>query len=191
MEIHYNSIKVLKDNVSTFKETSKDTDSELPIYMTDSEIEVFNFDKVKECYIKGMKLSYTPCSIDALYIGKDGQLYFVEFKNGVMKKDKVFNVYNKIYDSLLIFNDILCKNVSFCRENVNFILVYNESKNPNKSNEINHGDSAKATISKYFYAKAHKKYVRFDLERFKTLYFRDVFTYTESEFNDIFLAGLA
>lgn len=190
MEIQYDKIEIFNKNISSFKETSKDTDSGNIKYMTQSEVEVINFDKVKEDYVRDMKLSVTPCSNDALYIGREGKLYFVEFKNGVMKKDKVFNVYQKIYDSLLILNDIIGENISFCREHLNFILVYNESKNPYENGETAKEDSAKVRIGKYFAAKANKKYVRFDLERFKKIYFSDVFTFTEKEFEKIFLAEL-
>ena len=37
-----------------------------------------------------------------------------------------------------------------------------------------------------FYSKAKKKYIRFGLERFEKLYFQEVFTYTEQEFEDGF-----
>lgn len=185
MEVQYEKIDLLKNNVSTFKETSKDSDSKEISYMTESEVAVVNFDKVKEQYIRGMKLSKTPCSNDALYFGKNGDIYFVEFKNGKMSQPKVYNVYTKIYDSLLMFTDIIGENISYCRENVNFILVYNESKN---SDELQ--GSAKASIGKYFAAKAKKKYVRFDLERFERIYFHEVFTYTEKEFQEMFLASI-
>ena len=58
MEIQdYKEIEIFKNNISTFKETSHDTDGRCPGYMTESEIEVINFDKVKEDYVRGMKLS--------------------------------------------------------------------------------------------------------------------------------------
>lgn len=190
MAIQYDKIEIFRKNITSFKETSKDTDSGTVKYMTQSEVEVINFDKVKEDYIRGMKLSATPCSSDALYIKNEGKLYFVEFKNGFMKKDKVFNVYNKIYDSLLILNDIIGENISFCREHVNFMLVYNESKNPSQKEGTDKEDSAKARIGKYFTSKANQRYIRFDLGKFKKLYFRDVFTYTEKEFEEFFLAEL-
>lgn len=190
MEIPFDKIDIFNRNISSFKETSKDTNGEEMKYMTESEIEVINFDKVKDDYIRDMRLSTTPCSNDALFISRKGSISFIEFKNGRMKKDKVFDVYNKIYDSLLIFNDIVDKNISFCRENVNFILVYNESKNPLESSKEDKGDSSKARIGKYFAFKANKKYVRFDLERFEKIYFREVFTYTEKEFEKYFLSEL-
>lgn len=200
MEIQYDKIALFRDNMSSLRETSKDSDSSNPECMTNSEIAVVNFDKVKESYIKDMKLSFTPCSNDALYIDKNGDLYFIEFKNGIMTRPMIFNVYNKIYDSLLIFNDIVEQNISFCRKHVNFILVYNESKNLSedynnegknlsKDAKIKNQDCSKAKIGKYFYSKAKKKYIRFGLERFEKLYFQEVFTYTQQEFEDSFLSS--
>lgn len=186
----YEDIDIFKESLSSFKDTSQDSDGEVPDYMTDSEVQVINFDKVKESYIKGMKLSETPCSNDALYIGKDNELFFVEFKNGVMKNNKIYNVYNKIYDSLLIFNDIVGENISFCRQNLNFILVYNEGKNPYKKDELEQQDNSKAIIGKYFHKKAKEKFVRFGLLKFEKLYFKKVFTYTEKEFKDDFLSKI-
>lgn len=185
----YDNIEIFGKNIDTFQETSKDTDSGEIKYMMQSDVEVVNFDNVKNDYIQGMKLSNTPCSNDALYIDEQGEYFFVEFKNGVMKKDKIFNVYNKIYDSLLIINDIIGENISFCREHVNFILVYNESKNPDDHTKP--VENSRVAIGKYFSAKASKKFVRFDLNRLKKIYFKDIYTYTEKEFEEEFLANLS
>ena len=195
MEMEYkefNNIPIFKDNMTTFKETSYDKDGKEPRYMTNSEIQVINFDKVKNWYIKDMFLSSTPCSNDALYIGKDNKIFFVEFKNGALEKNKkmIFNVYNKIYDSLLIFNDIVHQNISFCRENLYFILVYNESKNSSEERETKQEDSPKARISKSIHNKAKKKFVRFGFDKFEKIYFKEVFTYTESEFENLFLTSI-
>lgn len=77
MEIQkYEDIEIFKNNISSLKDTSRDSDSEVPGYMTDSEIQVINFDKVKESYIRKMNLTNTPCSNDALYIGKDKRIFF-------------------------------------------------------------------------------------------------------------------
>lgn len=191
MAMKYEDIAIFQENLSSFKETSRDSDGEMPRYMTDSEIQVINFDKVKERYIREMNLSNTPCSNDALYFGRDQKIFFVEFKNGVMQKQKIFNVYNKIYDSLLIFNDIVEENISFCRQNLYFILVYNEAKNFCEMGGIEQQDSSKAIISKIIHKKAKKKYVRFGLDRFEKIYFKEVFTYTEKEFEISFLSKIS
>lgn len=187
------NIPIFKKNMSTFKETSYDKDGEKPGYMTDSQIQVINFDKVKDGYIKNLALSNTPCSNDALYFGKDNKIFFVEFKNGVLdeRPRRNFNICKKIYDSLLIFNDIVNKNISFCRENLYFILVYNESKNRREACRTEQEESSKAIISKKIHKKAKKKFVRFGLDRFEKLYFKEVFTYTESEFEDAFLSQIS
>lgn len=45
MEIqNYEIIKIFKENLSSFKETSRDSDSGEIKYMTNSEIQVINFD---------------------------------------------------------------------------------------------------------------------------------------------------
>lgn len=189
METQYDEIEIFKKCLSTFKETSIDKDSDDVRYMTESQVQVVNYDNVKNKYIHGMKLKQTPCSNDALYIDSAGKYYFVEFKNGKMTQSKIYNVYNKVYDSLLIFNDIIEKNISFCRENVNFILVYNESKNPEDKTKPQ--ESARVSIGKYFAKKANKKYVRFEMDRFEKIYFKDVWTYTEKEFEEEFLQKLS
>ena len=187
------NIPIFKKNMSTFKETSYDKDGEKPGYMTDSQIQVINFDKVKDGYIKNLALSNTPCSNDALYFGKDNKIFFVEFKNGVLdeRPRRNFNICKKIYDSLLIFNDIVHQNISFCRENLYFILVYNENKNKREACKTEQEESSKAIISKKIHKKAKKKFVRFGLDRFEKLYFKEVFTYTESEFEDAFLSQIS
>lgn len=191
MEIQeYKKLEIFKKNLSTFKETSYDKDGKIPRYMTDSEIQVVNFDKVKGNYIKGMNLSNTPCSNDALYLGEDKKFYFVEFKNGVMINPVVYNLHYKIYDSLLMFNDIVNENISFCRQNMYYVLVYNEERNSSVKGKKQE-DSSKAVISKLIHKKADKKFVRFGLERFEKMYFKEVFTYTESEFENEFLSKIS
>ena len=191
MEIQsYKEIEIFKKSISTFKETSRDTDSQPPTYMTDSEVEVINFDKVKERYTKELRGVETPCSVDALYIDKEDNIFLIEFKNGKIDSHKKYAIYNKIYDSLLIFNDIIKETVSFCRENVSFILVYNGNKVVDESAHETQEDSSKIQISKFFHKKAKKKFVQFGLQQFERLYFKEVFTYTESEFNEMFLSRI-
>lgn len=158
--------------------------------MTQSQLKAADFDKVKSAYIRGMRLTDTPCSADALYCGKDNKVYLIEFKNGVMDKWTVYNVQEKIYTSLLIYTDIADTRISKCRENLNFILVYNESKNSDKveSERIkSQGDTSKRKIGKYFTEKGNSNFIAFGLEKFKNIYFENVYTYTEKEFEDKFV----
>lgn len=112
---------------TTLKETSKNSPDKNTInYMVESNFEVIDFDEVKNCYIRelGVKVLETPKSNDVL-MELNGELYFIEFKDGNMEK-AIHDVKRKIYDSLLIFCDIIKENISFTREYMNYILVYNK-----------------------------------------------------------------
>ena len=188
-----NKMKIFENNISTFKETSIDNDDGKEKYMIESEIKVINFDAVKKEYMKDMGVSEVPCSIDALYTNDNENYYFIEFKNGIVKPN-IYNIYNKIYDSLLIFNDITNSTISFCRKNVRFILVYNEEKNNqviDKENSSIQATPSKNKIAKSFSNKAKKKFIMFGLEKFEKLYFKEVFTYTEKEFENEFLEKIS
>lgn len=131
MEIQYDKIEIFRDNISTLKKTSLSEENEIKNYMTESTVSVINFDKVKKAYIRKLqpKPEFMPSSSDALHIGDNGKISFIEFKNGKINGEQRYGIYQKIYDSLLIFNDITGESVSSCREDADFILVYNESKN--------------------------------------------------------------
>ena len=168
--INVNENPLFANNRSTLKETSKD-DSNTE-YMTESEMEVISFDKVKEGYVKNLSAKGA-ASLDALAVFED-RIELIEFKNGCLeKRGEEENIGYKIRDSLLLFCDIVNKNITYTREHVDFILVYNESKNPITSKEIIALRSAQ---------KGGGEFTRFGFERLKGLYFRNVHTYTEEQF---------
>ena len=184
--INLEDYKIFKDSKKSLKELSKDDSNNDKIeFMTESEIEVIDFDSVKTKYTNELQLSEeTAKSVDALTETCDG-LAFVEFKNGNMKNEKA-KVKEKIRDSLLLFCDITNKTVSYTREKMDFVLVYNIEKNPLPNqvakNEVRDSVSREA-IAKYFLSMANKELIRFDLERFQTLYFKNVHTYSKAEFD--------
>lgn len=188
MEIQsFEDIEIFKNCKCPIKKTSRDSGSNSPEYMVNSDLEVINFDKVTAKYVRKLKPPFLPKSNDALYIGKDKKIYFVEFKNGLLKSNEVFDIYNKIYDSLLIFNDIVNTNISFCRQHLYFILVYNEDKNPQDMLSVQTQESAKVLIKKAVHRKAKQPFIRFGLDRFEKIYFKRVYTYTVREFDQKFL----
>ena len=178
-------------NKSSLKETSKDdADKKIIKYMINSEIEVIDFDKVKNDYIKDLKLYDTPKSNDALYINKN-EIYFIEFKNGNMDKE-IYNVKRKIFDSLLIFTDIINKGISYTRENLNYILVYNKDYSKTNKNEW---DKREVQESKAFDKLSSSLNQLGNIEpdsfglkkQFERLYFKRVYTYTQKEFEEKFV----
>lgn len=176
---------ILNDNIESLKETSKDdSDTNNIQYMTTSEIAVVNFDLVKRSYVNGFGLSEgVATSVDAIVPMKDGIL-FVEFKNGKVNNR---NIKDKARDSLLIFLEIIGKNITFSRSNIDFVVVYNIEKNP-LPNQITKGKlqetPSRIVIADFFIKKAKKELILFDLERYEKLYFRNIHTYSKEEFEE-------
>ena len=180
----FDKIEYFNDTKETFREMSYDgTDN---VSMIDCNQIGYNFDKVKTHYANSLGLTEEVAkSIDTLYYSRKINKYiFVEFKNGLMKNAKA-DVIRKLKDSLLIFCDIFNANISFTRKNALFILVYNEEKNKKKNNTTNGDEYGKDEMKDYIYGLAKEHEIRFGLERYRGLYFCDVFTYGKAEFNNV------
>ena len=188
--INFSDYIIFGHNLSNLKETSIDKrDSNNIKYMTDSEYKAINFDNVKNAYVKDLNLSVNPKSNDALFINKNNQLVFVEFKNGFMDNGKKFAVRKKIYDSIIILTDILNVGISKLRDNMEYILVYNENVNSNEyevneKNKYIQSSKSYDNFAKNLGKLANDEYVCFGIKMFKNYCFKDVHTYTEKEFEE-------
>lgn len=187
--IDFNAYSILKDNMSTLRETSLDDhDPNCIVYMTNSDRGAVNFDNVKREYIQNLHLHEEPKSNDALFVNDKGRLVFVEFKNGFMNGQKKFAVRKKIYDSIIILTDILNVGVSRLRDNMEYILVYNESVNAGEKEVLEKKKVAVQHSQAFdFFAKsvsrlADEEYVCFGIRIFENYCFSKVHTYTEEEF---------
>ena len=177
--IELKAYEIFKDSVATLKEVSLDT--EHGESMINDTVDVINFDRVKRKYTNQLGHSENDASsVDALAYNED-TLFFIEFKNGQVKNN---DIKNKIKDSLLIFNDIVQKNISYTRKCAELIIVYNLKSNPmpHQYEKQNSSDSALIGISKHVAKLAGKEFIRFNTERYQSLYFKAVHTYTVSEF---------
>lgn len=177
--IELKAYEIFKDSVATLKEVSLDT--EHGESMINDTVDVINFDRVKRKYTNQLGHSENDASsVDALAYNED-TLFFIEFKNGQVKNN---DIKNKIKDSLLIFNDIVQKNISYTRKCAELIIVYNLESNPmpHQYEKQNSSDSSLIGISKYVAKLAGKEFIRFNTERYQSLYFKAVHTYTVSEF---------
>lgn len=180
---------ILSGHMSTLKDTSIDKrDDGVKVFMTESARQVVNFDQVKEEYVKSLGLSEVPKSNDALLADGKGRLIFIEFKNGYMDRAKQFAVRKKIYDSVLIFSDIISSGISDIRTYTEYILVYNEAvneKNPDLIRDKKKHVQPSASFNSF--AKgvtglAGEEYVCFGVKMFENYCFKKVHTYTEKEF---------
>lgn len=183
---------------NTLKDTSyDDTNDE---YMTESTYKVIDFDLVKDAYIKSLSVKDTPNSNDAL-VFIENQYYFIEFKNANIRNHGS-NIRKSIYDSLLILLDLIKQNITFARENVNYILVYNYDKSKKIIEKVRQerdnsklGKNEIQTSPSFFdfhRALDHLAETQtFDIlglsATFQNLYFKNVLSYDKDEFEKLFV----
>lgn len=189
--INLNQYPIFQNHWSSLKETSKDNRDGKVVYMTESNYPVINFDEVKEEYMKALALCELPKSNDALFYEGDKIWVFVEFKNARVSKTLQYELRKKIYDSVLIFTDITSTGISFMRNHMKYILVYNEEANKDNSQDLNlikkqsefvqqskaYDDLAK-TIMNY----GKNEIICFGLKIFLNYCFKEVHTFTKHEF---------
>lgn len=124
---------IIDECQTSIKETSYDKHNKQ--YMVESQMQVCNFDEVKNWYISNYipMANPNPKSNDALYCCEDN-IFFIEFKNGGIDNKINFEINKKIYDSLFILFDLkyqdkqgnVVDSIAYTRKNMEYILVYNE-----------------------------------------------------------------
>lgn len=168
--------RILKDNICTFEKASFDKKNKKS--MCNSSIKAVNCDKIKDLYCKKMHFCYPPKSNDALYICDEKEWYFIEFKNGFVEKA---DIYRKIYDTLILFIELnIIKDFNFSRNNIGYILVFNDDKAYHKS-------KSRKNIYSHIFSKANEEEKLFDIEKFEGYLFKETHTYTKEDFNSVFL----
>lgn len=169
-----------------YKESIKDTsyDKKNKEYMSESELKVINFDKVTKRYCEDKGKKVVPKSVDSL-IYEDKKSIFIEFKNGVLDDEDIDDIINKIKDSLLIYCDIVETRISETRYSLDFILVYNKEKCIVETNIKKKTKKRKKYVSEYKIREEFNiKGVKFKLNRYKGLYFKEFHVYTKERFDD-------
>ena len=186
--IRWRDYPIFTESISTLKDTSMDKhDIGNPAYMTGRDDPAVDFDLVKEKYIEDLGLSDVPKSNDALLDMGKGKLAFIEFKNGYIDSKKQLDIRKKIYDSTLIFTDIVSAGISQMRQCVEYVLVYNENANGQNPATAEKKRAVQNSASFDDFARrmgglAGEEYVCFGLKMFEKYCFAKVHTYTEREF---------
>lgn len=171
--------EVMQSMTATLKHCSKDGKD----YMTDSMLTVVNFDRFSKYYCHTLKIARQPKTNDALYCTEEGKWYFVEFKNGGIKKDEI---YRKIYDSLIMLLETgMIPDYQFARENISYILVYNKEKIMQEKQIKDNG--AKEQIHRHMERKQEQLFCLFELEKLCGYVFHETNTYTKEQFEQLFV----
>jgi hypothetical protein len=123
-----------------------------------------------------MGLSQIPMSCDALCMTSPNEFFLIEFKNGKIDDLKNHEIKVKIFETLLILTEKLDKTIQFTRENVTFVLVYNEDAAP------------KFYIHRNVFSHTNNFKVDMGLGRFEKIYFKAVNVYSKAEFESHFVS---
>jgi hypothetical protein len=145
-------------------------------YMTSCKKIVVNIDKFKNDFVKNMGLSQVPLSCDALYMISPEEFFLIEFKNGEIDNLKNYETKVKIFETLLILTEKLGRTIQLTRENMTFILVYNE--------DVAH----KFYIHGKVFSHTSNFKVDMGLGRFEKIYFKAVNVYSKAEFETYFVS---
>lgn len=182
---------------SLFEVSLDDSDKNNLVNMVDADKDiskdiVIDFDDVKTDFCSKFHKSNEVFKLaDALFYSKTkNKLIFVEFKNG-----KVRDVKTKLKDSLLVLSNILDANLGFCREHLEYIVVYNYEKNKKyveqekdkcRKEEQNKSQSLIEEYTERFVKKlfmfAKDEIILWDLELMQDICVSAVHTYTVDEF---------
>lgn len=191
-------IDIFINNKKSLLEVSlDDSDEKNPVNMVDIDRDiskdiVIDFDDVKTDFCRKFhKSNEVFKSADALFYSEvKNKFIFVEFKNG-----KVKDVKTKLKDSLLVFSNIIDINLKFCREYLEYIVVYNYEKNKKyveqekekyRKEEQNKSQSLSREYIEGFvkplFRLAKDEIILWDLKLMKDICVSDVHTYTVDEF---------
>lgn len=179
-----------REDLSSFKDSLKNTsyDRNNNAWMLSDEIEVICIDDVADSYTSRCGISSVD-SVDALHFCDGKGNVFIEFKNGKLDKADIYEVMKKIYDTLLIISDVTKWTISDFRENTDFVLVYNEEKNPSLFNEIPapSNSSALRKMTESMYGKAKTAFKIEGLYAFEAYCFKTVELMSVTQFRHVYL----
>lgn len=199
--------KVFEVCQKSLREISCDTSQKRNEYMCSSALPAFDFDAIKEWYAETYLpgLSMTPCSNDALWLNEK-HITFIEFKNGKIDGSENNKIIFKLYDSLLLlldekldvswYQEDFKPNISYTREHMDYILVYNQEKFDKKNltpqtrrgKERQLQDSSHRTLMyKTLRNLGKKSLILFGLDRFEGYLFHRVYTMDQVEFENYLL----
>lgn len=168
----------LEKNRSNFQKCSKDANNNE--FMNVPDFPCIDFDNATEDFVRSRNGSVNVSwSADSFVRKKTGEPVLIEFKNGKLrgKESAIHNVRDKMINSILILEAILKTDWQKLAKSMEFILVYNVDKNPFDPRESIH--------EHMFNKESGTQGVRFDLQRYCPVYYRQVRTITEEEFSKL------
>lgn len=176
----YDTLPEILRTTCILEESSKD--SEHKTSMSNSSLKVIDFDKIPKKYAKQAMIRTVPKSNDALYITKENKWIFIEFKNGEVKKEEI---YRKLYDSLIMLEELAIKDWNFFRNHATYILVYNEDVYCQRNAKL---QKSKNRDALYQHIRNRANTVRnlYEIRKLEGFLFENAWTYNEEQFAKFF-----
>ena len=171
--MRFDSFSEFNETKETVKDISYDESNDE--YMSESELEAYNFDKVKEKFSNKYDIK-PPKSVDGLMLQYE-KLIFLEFKNGNIDSKAKKEICDKIFCSFLVLLTILDGKVSDLKNKLKFILIYNKDKNGDINIDINLSKDANLPECK-----------QFDLSGYSKLYFFQADIFDKDKFDNFLKA---
>ena len=176
----------------TLKQTSLDDSQKvdgkrIKLYLTESTLDSANFDSFKNKFCRRFSPALQNIrSVDALISSNQG-CCLVEFKNGYFD---ISELHSKIFDSYVMYCEVMNVTASQTRENLDFVLVYNREKFRTEKVKNNGSNNTVPFSPSYEKMKNHlgnqakRTITDLGLEKYRTFCFRNVYSFDKEEFNE-------
>lgn len=163
----------------TLSETSKDNEGNAVV---DYENVVYNFDIITNDIADVYRVKRPQKSCDALYIKDSENIYLIEFKNVRRSRVPRKELQQKAYDSIMTLQLGFFPRFSLndLKEKVVLIVVYNDDGIVEKEQDSVSFDALKNKLNSF--SKSGKN-ILFNLEIFKGILYKDIFTLEKQEYS--------
>ena len=165
----------------TLNQSAVSADQSQPFQLTFGDELVFNLDKIASGFIKKLYGNKTLSSVDA-FKEKDGEFYFIEFKNQPQKNIDSNSVRAKAFSSLVVLQFALHPELSLAEisEKAHFYVVFQDDPQ-------NYFEKTTQTIAKY--AGFSDEPIYFDLRKyyFNNKLYKDIHTVSFSVFESKYI----
>lgn len=163
----------------TLEESSKDDEDGTAVVKCQDE--VYCFDDVSKMIASVYRRSKPHTSCDALYVKNKDNIFLIEFKNVRRSRVPKKSLMEKAYDSIMTLQMAFFPNYSLndMKEKVSLVFVYNNDGIVEKEEYSECFDKFKNKLSEL---SGEKDNILFNLEIYKGILYKDVFTVEKVDF---------
>lgn len=161
----------------TLKSASEDDTNH--VHMVESMYNVLDYDEVAKTHQNEEHYSYRLSSNDAVYVANNGVVYFVEFKNGSLKKVDIAK--KGIGSAMLAMALGIVDSLKELQERAVYILVYNAAYIENKQTK------SQKKISANLRQKSGRTITKLPIMKEVDWIYHESFSYTVNEFESEFI----